>query len=72
MKFSISNYKKTNLESMDSFESIPLDIKKILAKRYVLDKVKSQLNMIEEIDKKKSLRSFDGINIYWKDYLEFA
>lgn len=72
MKFSISSYKKTRLEFSDSFESISLDIKKILAKRYVLDKVKNQLNMIEEIDKKKSLRSFDGINIYWKDYLDFA
>ena len=72
MKFSISNYKTTNLESMNSFESIPFETKKLLAKRYVLDKIKNQLNLVEEIDNNKSLRSFDNVNIYWKEYLDFA
>ena len=72
MKFSISNYKKTNLESMVSFEDIPFETKKLLAKRYVLDKIKNQLNLVEEIDNNKSLRSFDNVNIYWKEYLDFA
>ena len=72
MTFSISNYKKTKLELMDKFESIPFETKKLLAKRYVLDKLKNQLNLIEEIDNNKSLKSFDKVNIYWKEYLDFA
>ena len=72
MTFSISNYKKTKLELMTNFESIPFETKKILAKRYVLDKIKNQLNLIEEIDTNKSLKSFDKVNIYWKEYLDFA
>ena len=72
MTFSISNYKKTKLELMNKFESIPFETKKLLAKRYVLDKLKNQLNLIEEIDNNKSLKSFDKVNIYWKEYLDFA
>ena len=72
MTFSISNYKKTNLELMNNFESIPFETKKLLAKRFVLDKIKNQLNLIEEIDTDKSLKSFDKVNIYWKEYLDFA
>ena len=72
MTFSISNYKKTKLELMTNFESIPFETKKLLAKRYVLDKLKNQLNIIEEIDTNKNLKSFDKVNIYWKEYLDFA
>jgi len=72
MTFSISNYKKTKLELMTNFENIPFETKKLLAKRYVFDKIKNQLNLIEEIDTNKSLKSFDKVNIYWKEYLDFA
>lgn len=72
MKFSINGYKNSGLEKSIPFEKIPIDVKKILVKRYVFDKVKNQLNIVDAIDKEKSLKSFDKINIYWKEYLDFA
>ena len=72
MKFSINGYKNSGLEKSIPFEKIPIDVKKILVKRYIFDKVKNQLNIVDAIDKEKSLKSFDKINIYWKEYLDFA
>jgi ankyrin repeat protein len=72
MKFSINGYKNSRLEQSLPFNSISIDVKRILAKKYVLDKTVNQLNLVNEIDKKNSLKSFEGVNIYWKEYLDFA
>ena len=73
MKFSIKSYNDTPIgKELLPFEKVSLDVKKILVKRYVFDKVVNQLNIVDEIDKQKRMKSFDKVNIYWEEYLDFA
>ncbi len=73
MKFSIKNYNNTNIGKLSTpFERIPLSIKSILVKRFILKKTQKQLNMVYEINENKNLKSFKDNKIYWKEYLQFV
>ena len=48
------------------------DLKKVLMKKFVFDKVINQLNIVDEIDKKEKMNFFEKIKIYWREYLDFA
>jgi len=72
MKFSIKSYNDTIIgKQLMPFKDVSLDIKKILVKRYIFDKVKNQLNIVDELGKNKNMKSFN-VNIYWKEYLDFV
>lgn len=73
MKFSIEGYNNTLIgKNLKTFDEVSLDVKKILVKRFVFNKVLNQLNMVDAIDKQKKMKSFEKINIYWEEYLNFA
>ena len=73
MKFSINDYNNTIIgKQLCPFKDVPFDIKKILVKRYVFDQTINQINIVDELEKKKNIKSFNNINIYWKEYLDFA
>ena len=73
MKFSISSYNNTIIgKELLPFKDVNMDIKKTLAKRCIFDKVVNQLNIVDELDKNKNMKSLNKVNIYWKEYLEFA
>ena len=73
MKFSISSYNNTIIgKELLPLKDVNMDIKKTLAKRCIFDKVINQLNIVDELDKNKNMKSLNNVNIYWKEYLEFA
>ena len=73
MKFSINDYNNTIIgKQLCPFKDVPFDIKKILVKRYIFDQTINQINIVDELEKKKNIKSFNNINIYWKEYLDFA
>ena len=72
MKFSINDYNSSGVGKYTPFKDVSLKIKKILLKRFFFEKIKNQLNMINEIDVKKSMKSFNKVKIYWKEYLDFV
>ena len=73
MKFSINDYNNTIIgKQLCPFKNVPFVIKKILVKRYVFDQTINQINIVDELEKKKNMKSFNNINIYWKEYLDFA
>ena len=72
MTFSVQKYNNTYVGKICPFEKIPLEVKKVLARKYVLNKTIKQLNMVNEIEENNELTSFNKIKIYWKEYLKFA
>ena len=73
MKFSINGYNNTIIgKQLAPFKDVSSDIKKILVKRCIFEKVINQLNIVDELDKKKNMKSLNNINIYWKEYLDFV
>ena len=73
MKFSINDYNNTIIgKQLCPFKDVPLDIKKILVKRCIFEKNINQINIVDELDKKKNMKFFNNINIYWKEFLDFA
>lgn len=72
MTFSVQKYNNTYAGKAFPFEKVSLEVKKVLAKRYILKKTEKQLNMINEIEENNSITSFNKIKIYWKEYLKFA
>ena len=73
MKFSIKEYNNTRPgKYLLPFDKVSLEVKKVLVKRCIFDKVVNQLNIVDEIDKQKRMKSFDKVNIFWKEYLDFA
>jgi hypothetical protein len=72
MKFSIGSYNSTKVAKYTPFKNISMKIKNILMERFFFEKVKKQLNMVNEIDKQKTIKSFNKVNIYWKEYLDFV
>lgn len=72
MKFSIDSYNSTGVAKYTPFKNVSTKVKKILMKRFFFEKVKKQLNMVNEIDEQKSIKSFNKLHIYWKEYLDFV
>ena len=73
MKFSINDYNNTIIgKQLCPFKDVPLEIKKILVKRCIFENIINQINIVDELDKKKNVKLFNNINIYWKEYLDFA
>lgn len=72
MKFSIDSYNRSGVAKYTPFKDVSMKIKKILMKRFFFEKFKKQLNMVNEIDKKKTIKSFNKVNIYWNEYLDFV
>ena len=72
MKFSIQEYNKTWVGESIPFDKVDMDVKKVLMKKFVFDKVINQLNIVDEIDKKEKINFFEKIKIYWREYLDFA
>ena len=73
MKFSISSYNNTLIgKEILPFKDVKINVKKALLKRYIFEKVLNQVNIVDELDKNKNMKSFSNVKIYFEEYLDFA
>ena len=73
MKFSISSYNNTLIgKEILPFKDVKINAKKALLKRYIFEKVLNQVNIVDELDKNKNMKSFSNVKIYFEEYLDFA